>query len=553
MAGLRISGLASGMDIDSIVSDLMKAERLPLDKITQKKTYTEWQRDDYRTMNTALSELDKLIFEGIGKQASFNKKTVTVSNENAISVKNVNSMSNFSGTVKVDQLATAATMISKAPAAIKLTDKFELSSSLSSYVGKNIAIKAINKDGDFDKQKDANGAVLPDKDKVFSYTIKDGDTLESIINKINADSGVTVFFDEKSQKFSITAKNTGDAKVNESGAVTDLPEIVLGTSINTNGVDEFTEEGTSGFFKEIMGMGSRNKGAINPPTEFGGEQGKNAILTYNGLKIERSSNTFTINGAQLTIKKTTATDETVTFSSTPDVDTIYDTIKKFVDSYNGLIANISDKTAERKNKNYAPLSDEQKKAMSDDEVKKWEAIARKGTLSRDSTLSSLLTKMRSSIYTSVNEGNSFGSLAKIGISTTKNYLEGGKLEINETTLRKAIEEDPNGIYNLFMVKVEKEQNGKQVTDLDKSGVVRRLREDLKAAMTNISEKAGKTSSVNNTFTLGKLLDNYKDKISAFEEKMKNLESRYYKQFTAMEKAINRANSQSASLTSFFTR
>ena len=58
-------------------------------------------------MNTALSELDKLIFEGIGKQASFNKKTVTVSNENAISVKNVNSTSNFSGTVnKVTQLAS---------------------------------------------------------------------------------------------------------------------------------------------------------------------------------------------------------------------------------------------------------------------------------------------------------------------------------------------------------------------------------------------------------------------------------------------------------------
>ena len=72
-------------------------------------------------------------------------------------------------------------------------------------------------------------------------------------------------------------------------------------------------------------------------------------------------------------------------------------------------------------------------------------------------------------------------------------------------------------------------------------------------MTDISTKAGKSSSVNNTFTLGSLLDNYEDKISAFEEKMKSLESRYYKQFTAMEKAINRANSQSAQLSSYFTR
>ena len=37
MAGMRISGLASGMDIDAIVYDLMKAERMPLDKIIKRK------------------------------------------------------------------------------------------------------------------------------------------------------------------------------------------------------------------------------------------------------------------------------------------------------------------------------------------------------------------------------------------------------------------------------------------------------------------------------------------------------------------------------------
>ena len=286
---------------------------------------------------------------------------------------------------------------------------------------------------------------------------------------------------------------------------------------------------------------------------IGGSTGQNAKLTYNGLEIERSSNTFTINGAKLTLKKTMeATDAAVTFSSTPDVDAIYDTIKKFVDSYNGLIANISEKTSEKKNKDYAPLTNEQKEALSEDEIKRWEGLAKKGTLRRDSTLSSLLTKMRTSIYSSVSESSIFGSLSKIGISTTSNYLEGGKLKIDEEKLRAAIEKDPNGIYNLFMADVKKTVDGEQVTDLEKSGIARRLRADLKTAMTDISTKAGKSSSVNNTFTLGKLLDDYEDKISAFEEKMKNLESRYYKQFTAMEKAINQANSQSASLASFFT-
>ena len=59
---MRISGLASGMDIDKLVSDLMKAERMPLDKLKQKKQILEWQRDDYRSMNTLLQDLDSYIF-----------------------------------------------------------------------------------------------------------------------------------------------------------------------------------------------------------------------------------------------------------------------------------------------------------------------------------------------------------------------------------------------------------------------------------------------------------------------------------------------------------
>ncbi len=187
MADMRISGLASGMNIDEIVTNLMKAERMPLDKITQKKIYTEWQRDDYRTMNTALSELDTLIFEGIGKQASFNKKTVTTSNDDVLSVTNVSSTSDFSGTVsKVTQLASAATMVSEKPATKKDGSAITITSTTTmenlGILAQPIKIEAIDKDG-----------------KLVSYSldIASTDTLESVINKINADSGVNVFFDEK--------------------------------------------------------------------------------------------------------------------------------------------------------------------------------------------------------------------------------------------------------------------------------------------------------------------------------------------------------------------
>ena len=186
--------------------------------------------------------------------------------------------------------------------------------------------------------------------------------------------------------------------------------------------------------------------------------------------------------------------------------------------------------------------------MKDTDITLWEAQAKKGTLRNDSALSNLLTKMRSSIYTSVN-GTSFGTLSKIGIATTNTWQDGGKLEIDETKLRAAISEDPNGVYQLFMADGQKDAKGNYIS-LGEQGVARRLRSDLKAAMTDITTKAGKASFTNSSFTLGKLLDDYSSKISSFEDRLKSHEDRYYKQFTAMETAINKANGQSGYLSSF---
>ncbi|MGG4264120.1 flagellar hook-associated protein 2 [Peribacillus simplex] len=502
---VRISGFASGMDIDELVKSMMQAQRVPLDKLTQKKQYSEWQRDDYRAINTALSELDTLIRDGIGKQSSFIKKKVSVSNPDAVSVRNVNSSSDFTGNIKVNGLAKAATMTSTDKSAV--TDSKKKLSELGFTTPQDITILAINKDGGFDTEV-KDGVTV---EKPYTLTLNADDTLESVINKINANSGVTLFFDETSQKFSITAKNTGDAK--------DRPEIELG--------------GTGDFF-DTLKMASNNEGA-------GGTKGENASIVYNGLEISRPSNTFQINGAEITVKQKTT--ETVTFSSTADVDAILDTITQFVNKYNEIIKTVQDKTGEAKYRAFTPLTTEQKKAMTEDEVKLWEEKAKSGTLKSDSTLKSLLTTMRTSLYTSVDGITGKNNLSSLGITTTKNYLDGGKLTIDEDKLRAAISEDPNGIYDMFMA------NG---TEKSEKGLARRLRDDIESSMKVITEKAGKAGYVNNNFTIGKLVDGLDKRISTFEAKLTKLEARYYNQFTAMEKAIQKANSQSASLASYFS-
>ena len=117
-------------------------------------------------------------------------------------------------------------------------------------------------------------------------------------------------------------------------------------------------------FLEALGM---NNIASN---SYIGQSGQNAKLTYNGLEIERPSNYFIINGARLTVKETN--DTPVTYSSTPDVDAIFEKIKEFVDSYNGLISSISEEISQKKNKSYDPLTKTEKEALSEDEIEKWD-------------------------------------------------------------------------------------------------------------------------------------------------------------------------------------
>ncbi|KIY21159.1 flagellar hook-associated protein 2 [Mesobacillus subterraneus] len=496
-SNMRIGGLASGMDIDQIVTDLMKAERIPLDKLTQKKQFLEWQRDDYREMNTSLLELDTQIFDGVFKQGSYAKKTISVSDPAALGVKNINSTVDFSGTVQVDTLAKAATMFSKASSTINTTDKLVAQG----ITAQTLTIKAIGKDGKLDQ-----GVPIE---------ITADDTIGTLIDKINKSTGVNAYFDEQKGTLSIIAKNTGD---------------VAGTA-----EIELSPSGNAGDFWTAMNMHSDNIAASTDVSAGGpfGSVGANAALTYNGMPIERSSNNFTINGVEFILKQENTGN--VNFSSSTDTDAILDTIVKFADKYNSVIEKVKNELEEKRYRDFQPLTTEQKDAMNEKDIERWEEKARSGTLKGDTILSGALNKMRMDLATAVEGVTGATQLAEIGITTSSNYLEGGKLVIDEDKLKAAITADPNGVYELFA-----KDGNSSATD----GLARRLRDTIKDTMNNIETRAGKSYSVNNTFTLGRNLDSIDDQIVRFEDRLLQVEDRYWRQFTAMEKAIQRFNEQS---------
>jgi flagellar hook-associated protein 2 len=503
---MRIGGLASGMDIDQLVKDLMKAERMPLDKLYQKKQLLEWQRDDYREMNKLLNELDTLIFDGVFKQSTFLKKAVTSSDESVVTAVATNVAANQTVELKdITQLASAARWTSENPITnssggtvdpnAKLNTQFSSPSSLQFEVIKP-------------------GSTTPE---TVDITIDPAtDTLNSLISKLNQNAklGVSAFYDEFTQRLVITK--------NETGAGASI-KVVSGAN----------------FLKELGFTSATDGNELTGKTD-----GQNAKFTINGLPTERTTNTFTINGMTYTLKNT-KTSGAVTISTIIDTDSIFNSIKSFVDKYNEVIGKINSELKEERYRDYLPLTDEQKEAMTEKQVELWEEKARSGMLRNDSILSSGLSKMRMALYTKVEGSNitsGFSQLAEIGITTSSNYLDGGKLIIDETKLREKIQENPDAIYRLF---------NNDSTNYSEKGIARRLRDTIKDTIGKIEQKAGKTLWTNQQFAIGRNLNQIDDQIDRFEDRLQQIEDRYWRQFSAMEKAINQYNSQAMYLMNAF--
>ncbi|MFB7303112.1 flagellar filament capping protein FliD [Heyndrickxia sporothermodurans] len=337
-----------------------------------------------------------------------------------------------------------------------------------------------------------------------NFFVQGNDSLSKVMTNVNnSNVGVSLFYDSFSDKMTLTRTETG----------------------NFSGDETVQEISTSGNF-------------IDNVLKFGGAAetgGTNAKFNINGLDTERTSNTFEMNGVTFTLKKTFDTAESVSIKN--DSDKVFDNIKAFVDEYNKLIDTVNKKISEERYRDYGPLTDEQREQLSDKQQEMWEEKAKSGLLKGDTMLSGALSQMRMSMYQPVDNANvasAFKQLAAIGIKTTANYLEGGKLEINEAALKKAIEDDPTSVENLF--------RGTGETSSSK-GIVQRLYDDVSTTIDKLNERAGKAYSTNQQFTIGKNLDDVAKKITSFTERLKQIEDRYYRQFSAMETAIQKSNNQ----------
>ncbi|MED3802740.1 flagellar filament capping protein FliD [Lysinibacillus xylanilyticus] len=238
--------------------------------------------------------------------------------------------------------------------------------------------------------------------------------------------------------------------------------------------------------------------------------------------------------------------QTVTMTSTTNVDDIMAKIKEFVTTYNGFIKDLNDQTKETKYRDYTPLTSEQRENMSENEIKLWEEKAKSGLLRGDTLIREGLSGMRSLVSQS-NPGidSKYNTLFSIGITTSKNYNDGGTLEIDEKKLRKVLEEDPDAVEKLFKNSEGKKDDVVDGKTVDTRGYLDKLRDSMKSFEITIEKKAGRSTMTDAQYAIGNNLMDTESRINTWKRKLEDIESRYWKQFTAMEQAINKANSQSS--------
>ncbi|KGG81212.1 hypothetical protein Y919_01505 [Caloranaerobacter azorensis H53214] len=559
MNNIRIGGLASGMDIDQIVSDLMKAERTKVDKLEQDKQLIKWKQELYQEINLDFANfiLDTKKEFGLTLTTSTGTlvnrsvdnldwvKSATSSNENIATVSANSSAVRGTYNITVDRLAESFSAASSG--SISIGDKSNIASQFGLAVSDKIEFTITTNKGE----------------KKFTYTNLDTVSLNDIVKDINsADLGVTAVYDSTIDRFFLQTDNTGSDNWMK---ITDTSTFSGGGTFITGDASKLQLKYNNGGSSVSLVNGQQYSG-VDAQIDFG--EAKDIVM---------SSNQFTINGINFNLKSTGS----FTVQVDTDVDAVYDKIKTFVEKYNEIVEKVSIKLSEKRYRDYKPLTKEQKEQLSEKEIELWEKKAKSGLLRSDSILSRTMYNIRSGLYEQVSGvTGSYDQLTEIGI-TTESYISGstgGKLVIDETKLKTAIQNDVDGVLELLFKEpsdalASKSESNMTAAEIQQkrseSGLINRLYDNMIAGMKEIINKSGpgndsatfrnvKSNMLIDFITkysgismLDKDISNIDEKIDDMYDYLDRVEDRYWRQFTVMEKAISQMNQQSMWLMSQF--
>ena len=521
MGKIRITGMNSGLDTDAMVRELVNAYEKQGEKYTKAKTKTEWKQEAWTTLNGKIKNFFTKQASNLRFSSAYNKKKTTVSDSTKADIVTSSGAVNGTQTLKIEKLAKSGYLTGgeikkdKTGQAVSVTKNTTLRD-----LGYDIPVAAEGEEPTYIKigigKKPEGGEY--DEAHTLKFEVDGSTTLGDLANLISAKDGLNATFDESTGRFFVNST--------QSGAENNF---------------EFISDGVGEQIEETLCLVDHDKGAEGGAVKIDGDDAK---IQLNGATFTSATNTFSINGLTITAK---AVSDDMTIVTDTDYDDIYDTVKNFFKEYNSLMNEMDKLYNAKSSKGYEPLTAEEKEAMTEDEIKQWEARIKDALLKDDSELDTIASTMRNAMLSTFDIGGKTYALSSFGINTL-GYFEAADNEKNayhidgdkddpetsgkEDKLRAMIASDPAATSEFFQ----------------------KLANNLYNAMNKIQSTSNNYTSYGNFFSDKKLQNEYVDKtkqVDKWEKYVAEQEEKYYKQFTAMESAMSSLNSQQSYISQLF--
>ena len=539
---LRMTGMYSGMDTESIVSQLVKTKSTKVTNLKNEQKKLEWKQTAWQDLNSKIYNMYSKTLSNLRLTSAYSKKSTVSSDSTKATVVASEGAVNGTQTLKVNKLAKSGYLTGA-----KLAGK---TTTTTGTDGKDVT-KVVNWETT-DKLSEIDSNLTG---KTISITTGSGTdakttdieiTADMTINDLVAkfkDAGVNASFDTTNQRFFINSTGTGSAKNFTLTSDDSTALASLGLDPNTTYTDI--------------------NGSKNSCVKI---EGQDAEIVLNGATFVSDSNTFSING--LTINTLGVTDEEISLVTSTDYDGIYNTIKDFLTEYNDLINKMDKLYNADSARKYDMLTDDEKDSMTDDEVEQWEDKIKSALLRKDNSLYNVMNTLTTTMMDGYYENNLSDKqkknmsaseisawykenggkkhyLSDYGIGTLS-YFEAQDNEhhayhINgdaddeftstkEDKLKVAIAEDPEGTANFFAT------------------LCKTLYSKLDETMSESTEYSS-IYKVYNDKQLKKDYNDYTTKISDAEDELNDYEDRWYDKFSKMEVALSKLQSQTSSISS----
>ena len=521
---IRITGMNSGLDTESIITALTQTKKDKVDTYTGDQKKLTWKQDKWKALNKKVVSFYNGALSTMRFTTAYTKKTTTSSNANAVTVVTGENAMNATQTMSVDRLAKAAYLTG---GKVKTSDS-ELTkqtsvSTLSGFAAGDIDITVGDKKATI--SVDSSDTIESVLNKIRNAKLKelDEETGEYVETKETVSSKLDINFDEKNSRFFVSAKETGEASNFSFSAV----------------------EGSDSDNNPVVALGLAKEGEADSDGNTKNYiAGSSAQITLNGVQYTSDNNTFEINGLTITANEVTTSDFTLTTKQ--DTSGIYDNIKKLISDYNDLMKEFATLYNADSAKSYKMLTDDQKDAMSDSEVEDWENKIKEGLLSRDETIGTVRSALQTIVASSITIGDKAYSLASFGIATGSYF----STEENERDVLH-IDGDPDDDTSSGNTDVLK-----AMIASDPDTVTKFFTEFSKSMYTKLFDLM-KGTQYSSAFTIyeDKLMASqysaYNTKISDAQSALEAAQDKLYKKFSTMETALSKINSSSSSLSGFF--